>query len=75
MPVDDANRMKVTECQGELCQIKLDIVLSEHHLLGEPSEEVTPAEKVENKIKFTLSLKSVILRNICIFAHFVLART
>ena len=58
LPVNDANRVKMTECQGELCQIKLDIVLSKHDLLGEASEQVTATEKVENQIKFTLRLKS-----------------
>ena len=47
----------MTEGQGKLCQIELDIVLREHDLLGETSEEVTAAEKVENQVKFTLGLK------------------
>ena len=72
MPVDDANRVKVTECQGELRQIKLDVILSEHDLLGEPGEQVTTAEKVENQIEFTLGLKIVRLQNVLpylIFSH------
>ena len=47
----------MTQSQGKLRQIELDIVLSEHNLLGEPGEEITAAKKVEDKIKFTLGLK------------------
>ena len=54
----------MTECQGELRQIKLDIILSEHDLLGEPGEEVATAEKVENQVEFTLGLKIVMLQNV-----------
>ena len=57
MPVDDANRVKVTKGQCELRQIELDIVLGEHNLLGESGEEITATEKVEDKIEFTLGLK------------------
>ena len=64
LPVDDANRVKMTECQGELRQIKLDIILSEHDLLGEPGEEVATAEKVENQVEFALGLKIVMLQNV-----------
>ena len=63
MPVDDANRVKVTKGQCELRQIELDIVLREHDLLGEPGEEVTPTKKVKNQIQFTLSLKIKIFAN------------
>ena len=69
MPVDDANRVKVTEGQRELRQIELDGVLSEHTLLGEPGEEVAPTEKVKDQIKFTLSLE------VKIVAHFLMLGT
>ena len=70
MPVDDANRVKVTKGQCELRQIELDIVLREHDLLGEPGEEVTPAKKVKNQIQFTLSLKIKILASLLILRRY-----
>ena len=66
MPVDDANRVEMTEGQRELRQIELDIVLREHDLLGEPGKEVAPTEKVKDQIKFTLSLE------VKIVAHFLM---
>ena len=57
----------MTQSKSELRQIELDIVLGEHNLLGEPSEEVTAAKKVEDQIKFTLGLKKqkILSQNIC----------
>ena len=55
--VNDPHRVKVTESQSQLGQVELDVLLSEHHLLGESREQVTAAEKVQNQVEFAFSLK------------------
>ena len=47
----------MTQSKSELRQIELDIIFGKHDLLGESGEEITAAEKVEDKIEFTLGLK------------------
>ena len=56
IPVDDPDRVEVTESQGQLGQIELDVVLGEHDLLGKSGEQVPTAEKVQDQVEFAFSL-------------------
>ena len=56
-PVDDAHRVEVAEGQGELRQVELDIVLREHHLLGQPGEEVATPQEVQDQVQLALRLQ------------------
>ena len=49
--------MEVAEGQGELRQVELDIVLREHHLLGQPGEEVATPQEVQDQVQLTLGLQ------------------
>ena len=59
IPVDDPDRVKVTESQGQLGQVELDIVLGEHDLLGQSGEQVPTAEKVQDQVELAFSLNKV----------------
>ena len=59
LPVDDAHRVEVTERQGQLRQVELDVFLREHHLLGEAREEVAAAEEVQNQVELALGLENL----------------
>ena len=48
----------MVECQGQLGQIELDVLLGEHHLLGEPGEEVPTSQEVQDQVELALSLSN-----------------
>ena len=50
--------MEVVECQSQLRQIELDVLLGEHHLLGEPGEEVPTSQEVQDQVELALSLSN-----------------
>ena len=47
----------MAEGQGELRQVELDIVLREHHLLGQPGEEVATPQEVQDQVQLALCLQ------------------
>ena len=46
----------MAEGQGELRKVELDIVLGEHHLLGQSGEQVSAAKKVQDQVELAFSL-------------------
>ena len=55
--VDDSEGVEVVEREGQLCEVELDVLLGEHHLLRQASEQVAAAKEVQNEVKLALGLK------------------
>ena len=58
IPVDDPDRVKVTEGQGQLGQVELDVLLGEHDLFGQSREEIPATEKVQDQVELAFGLNT-----------------
>ena len=57
VPVYDAHHVEVVQCQSQLRKVELDVLLGEHHLLGQTSEEVSTSKKLQYQVELSLRLK------------------
>jgi hypothetical protein len=55
--VDDAQLVQVTEGERQLGQVELDILLGEHNLLRQPSEEVAASQEVQDEVQLAFRLE------------------
>lgn len=46
--------------EGQLSQIKLDVLLGEHDFLGEAREKVAAPKKVQDEVQFAVRLECVV---------------
>ena len=60
IPVDNSHGVKVTESQGQLGQVELDVVLGEHHLFRQSCEEIPATEKVQDQVQFAFGLNKAV---------------
>ena len=60
IPVENASRMKVTECLNKLRCVNSHTLLWESVLRSQVSEELTAVEEVDDQIQFCLCLERII---------------